>query len=141
MLKSYFKIAWRNFKHNKIFSFINIIGLSAGLACCMLITLFILNEINYDKYQKNADNIYQVGTTFIQQGKEESMPNTYGQYVGFNLDVGHYFAGTKGLSPLPVLEKYHDRIVSLHMKDRTADGKNLPWGQGQTPLKEILQLH
>jgi sugar phosphate isomerase/epimerase len=65
---------------------------------------------------------------------------SYGQYIGFNLDVGHYFAGTKGLSPLPVLEKYHDRIVSLHMKDRTADGKNLPWGQGQTPLKEILQL-
>lgn len=65
---------------------------------------------------------------------------SYGHYVGFNLDVGHYFAGTKGLSPLPVLEKYHERIVSLHMKDRTADGKNLPWGQGQTPLKEILQL-
>jgi sugar phosphate isomerase/epimerase len=65
---------------------------------------------------------------------------SYGKYVGFNLDVGHYFAGTKGLSPLPVLEKYHDRIVSLHMKDRTADGKNLPWGEGQTPLKEILQL-
>src|ERR1051325_1730967 len=65
---------------------------------------------------------------------------SYGKYVGFNLDIGHYVAGTKGLSPLPVLEKYHDRIVSLHMKDRTADGKNLPWGQGQTPLKEILQL-
>lgn len=76
MLKTYFKIAWRNFKHNKIFSFINIIGLSVGLACCMLITLYILNELDYDKYQNNADNIYQIGTTFIQQGKEESMPNT-----------------------------------------------------------------
>lgn len=64
----------------------------------------------------------------------------YGQYIGFNFDVGHYFAGTKGLSPIPVLEKYHDRIVSLHLKDRTADGGNLPWGTGQTPLKEILQL-
>ena len=64
----------------------------------------------------------------------------YGPYIGFNFDVGHYFAGTKGLSPLPVLEKYHDRIVSLHMKDRTADGANLPWGMGKTPLKEILQL-
>lgn len=63
-----------------------------------------------------------------------------GQYIGFNFDVGHYYAGTKGQSPIPVLEKYHDRIVSLHLKDRTADGKNLPWGQGQTPLKEILQL-
>jgi sugar phosphate isomerase/epimerase len=63
-----------------------------------------------------------------------------GQYIGFNFDVGHYFAGTKGLSPIPVIEKYHDRIVSLHLKDRTADGGNLPWGQGKTPLKEILQL-
>jgi sugar phosphate isomerase/epimerase len=64
----------------------------------------------------------------------------YGRYIGFNFDVGHYFAGTKGLSPIPVLEKYHDRIVSLHLKDRTAEGGNLPWGQGKTPLKEILQL-
>jgi len=64
----------------------------------------------------------------------------YGQYVGFNFDIGHYFAGTKGLSPIPVIEKYHDRIVSLHLKDRTADGGNLPWGQGKTPIKEVLQL-
>ena len=64
----------------------------------------------------------------------------HGPYIGFNLDVGHYFAGTKGQSPLPVLEKYHDRIVSLHLKDRTADGGNVPWGAGGTPLKEVLQL-
>ena len=63
-----------------------------------------------------------------------------GRYIGFNFDVGHYFAGTKGLSPIPVIEKYHDRIVSLHLKDRTAEGGNLPWGQGKTPIKEILQL-
>jgi sugar phosphate isomerase/epimerase len=65
---------------------------------------------------------------------------SYGQYIGFNFDVGHYFAGTKGRSPIPVIEKYHDRILSLHLKDRTADGGNLPWGQGKTPIKEILQL-
>ena len=65
---------------------------------------------------------------------------SYGQYIGFNFDVGHYFAGTKGLSPIPVIEKYHDRILSLHLKDRTAEGGNLPWGQGKTPIKEILQL-
>lgn len=63
-----------------------------------------------------------------------------GQYIGLNLDIGHYVAGSKGKSPIPVLEKYHDRIVSLHLKDRTADGGNLPWGQGQTPIKEVLQL-
>ena len=64
----------------------------------------------------------------------------FGQYIGFNFDIGHYFAGTKGKSPIPVIEKYHDRIVSLHLKDRTADGGNLPWGKGQTPIKEVLQL-
>ena len=64
----------------------------------------------------------------------------FGPYIAFNFDVGHYVAGTKGKSPIPVLEKYHDRILNLHLKDRTADGGNLPWGQGQTPIKEILQL-
>lgn len=63
-----------------------------------------------------------------------------GPYIGFNLDIGHYFAGTKGQSPIPVLEKYHGRITSLHLKDRTADGGNLPWGEGKTPIKEVLQL-
>jgi len=63
-----------------------------------------------------------------------------GDYIGFNLDIGHYVAGSKGKSPIPVIEKYHDKIISLHLKDRTADGKNLPWGQGQTPIKEVLQL-
>lgn len=63
-----------------------------------------------------------------------------GAYIGLNVDIGHYVAGSKGLSPIPVLEKYHDRILNLHLKDRTAIGGNLPWGQGQTPIKEVLQL-
>jgi hypothetical protein len=63
-----------------------------------------------------------------------------GKYIGFNLDIGHYFAGTKGKSPVPVIEKYYDRIISLHLKDRTADGRNLSWGKGQTPIKEVLPV-
>jgi sugar phosphate isomerase/epimerase len=66
-----------------------------------------------------------------------------------NLDCGHYYAGT-GLSPIPAIEKLHDRIASVHLKDRTPtvkgpDGRtvteaaNLPWGQGSTPIAEILQ--
>src|SRR5262245_43128670 len=61
-------------------------------------------------------------------------------YIGFNLDIGHYVAGTKGKSQIPVIEKYHHKIISLHLKDRTADGGNLSWGKGQTPIKEVLQL-
>ena len=63
-----------------------------------------------------------------------------GKFIALNLDIGHYFAGTKGKSPVPVIEKYHDRIISLHLKDRTAEGRNLSWGSGQTPIKEVLQL-
>jgi sugar phosphate isomerase/epimerase len=63
-----------------------------------------------------------------------------GPYIGFNFDIGHYVAGTQGQSPIPVIEKYHDKIISLHLKDRNAEGANLPWGEGQTPIKEVLQL-
>lgn len=77
MIKTYFKIAWRNLMKNKTFSFINIFGLSSGLACCMLISLYINNETSYDKYQRNAGDIYQVATTFIHAGVEkDKLPNT-----------------------------------------------------------------
>ncbi|UOE51066.1 sugar phosphate isomerase/epimerase [Mucilaginibacter sp. SMC90] len=62
------------------------------------------------------------------------------KYNGINLDVGHYVAGTSS-SPIPFIEKYHDRITSMHIKDRKFhDGPNQPWGQGDTPIKEVLQL-
>lgn len=77
MIRNYFKIAWRNLMKSKIFSFINIFGLSAGLACCMLIALYLNNETSYDANQPDADNIYQLATTFIQGGKPmANLPNT-----------------------------------------------------------------
>src|SRR5262245_10621315 len=59
-----------------------------------------------------------------------------------NIDLGHYVAGT-GESPVPFLRKFHDRIASVHLKDRQTPAHgagNLPWGSGDTPLREILQL-
>jgi sugar phosphate isomerase/epimerase len=60
-----------------------------------------------------------------------------------NIDFGHYVAaGNVGGSPLQFLEKYHDRIASFHLKDRTTPehgAQNLPFGAGDTPIKEILQ--
>jgi sugar phosphate isomerase/epimerase len=64
------------------------------------------------------------------------------EYNGINLDVGHYAAATNS-SPIPFIKEHHDRITSLHLKDRkfrTNGGRNTPWGQGDTPLREILQL-
>src|SRR5690606_17148256 len=64
----------------------------------------------------------------------------YSPYNALNLDVGHYVAGTNE-SPIPLIKKYHDRILNLHLKDRKKNnGDNMPWGQGDTPLREILQL-
>jgi len=72
-------------------------------------------------------------------------------YTALNFDVGHYY-GINGESPVPLVEKYHARIASLHLKDRKGPtpgqpvaeggrggGPNMPWGQGETPLAAILQ--
>jgi sugar phosphate isomerase/epimerase len=61
---------------------------------------------------------------------------------GIQLDVGHYVAGVGG-DPVPFIEKHHARIFSMHLKDRKRvchDGsENMPWGQGDTPIREVLQ--
>ena len=61
-----------------------------------------------------------------------------------NIDFGHYVAaGNVGGTPMQFLEKYHDRIGSFHLKDRTTPehcSLNLAWGTGETPIKEILQM-
>src|SRR5579859_1300126 len=76
MFLNYFKIAWRNLMKSKIFSFINIFGLAAGLTCCMLISIYLLHEVSYDSYQKDVKRIYQVETAFSFQNKEQVMPAT-----------------------------------------------------------------
>ena len=60
MFKNYFKIAGRNLFRNKGFSITNIIGLTIGLTCTIFIFLWVKDELSYDKFQKNYDNIYQV---------------------------------------------------------------------------------
>lgn len=60
MLKNYFLIAWRNLRNNKAFSFINISGLAIGLATCLLILLYVKDELSYDRYNVKADRIYRV---------------------------------------------------------------------------------
>ena len=60
MIKSYFKIAFRNLLRHKSYSVINIFGLAAGIACCLLILIFVQQEISYDRHFENADRIYRV---------------------------------------------------------------------------------
>jgi len=60
MIKNYLKIAWRNLLRNRIFSAINIVGLSFGLASCMLISLYVLDELSFDRFNEKADQIVRV---------------------------------------------------------------------------------
>lgn len=60
MFKNYFKIAWRTLRKHKGYTVINIIGLTMGLACFLMIGLYVQDELSYDKYHKNFDNIYRV---------------------------------------------------------------------------------
>lgn len=64
---------------------------------------------------------------------------TYAKYNGANLDIGHFIGGNK-TSPVPFLKQHHDRITHLHIKDKTLSDQNVPFGKGDTPIKEVLQL-
>jgi len=74
MIRNYIKTAWRNLKHNKIFSFINVFGLSVGLTCCMFIGAYLYQELNYDTYPAQADQIYRVGIHLTGNGGATDFP-------------------------------------------------------------------
>ncbi len=60
MFKNYFKVALRNMKRHKGYSIINITGLAIGMACCLLISLWVFDELSYDRFHESADRIYRV---------------------------------------------------------------------------------
>jgi sugar phosphate isomerase/epimerase len=80
-----------------------------------------------------------------QDPEEFSSPESFatvmslGKYMGVNLDIGHFTAAN--YDPVAYIKEHHARITNLHLKDRKRDhGANLPWGQGDTPIKPVLQL-
>jgi sugar phosphate isomerase/epimerase len=63
----------------------------------------------------------------------------YSKFNGANLDIGHFVGGNK-TSPVPFLKQHHERITHIHVKDKTLDDRNVPFGEGDTPIKEVLQV-
>jgi putative ABC transport system permease protein len=76
MIKNYFKVAFRNLWKNKGYSAINIFGLAIGLATCLLITLYVTDELSYDKHNKNADRIYRINSDLRFGGSDLHITST-----------------------------------------------------------------
>ena len=64
---------------------------------------------------------------------------SYSKYHGINLDIGHFTAAN--FDAVPYIKEHHDRITNIHLKDRKKNqGQNVPWGEGDTPIKDVLTL-
>lgn len=102
MIKNYFKIAWRNLLKNKVYSIINVIGLALGLGCFIVISLYVIDELSYDRFHEKLDRIYRVNSDLSFGGvyqamaysadpMEETLKNDYPQvedYVRFYASTG-----------------------------------------------------
>ncbi len=98
MFKNYLKTAIRNLRHNKVYSFINIAGLSIGLACAMLIILYVKDEVSYDRFHKNASQIYLV----VVKGHFSRGPNNFVNYMS----VSGYLQGPKFKAAIPEIQGF-----------------------------------
>jgi putative ABC transport system permease protein len=81
MLKNYITIAVRNLLKYKVYSFINILGLAVGIACCLFIFLFIQNEMNYDHFHVHGRQIYRLLRGSVDNGDKKGTPATSGPYA------------------------------------------------------------
>ncbi|WP_114936951.1 ABC transporter permease [Mucilaginibacter endophyticus] len=95
MFRNYFKTAFRNLLHSKVYSFINIAGLSIGLACAMLILLYVQDEVSFDRFHQNAGQIYRID----KQMKRDDGSINNGSYTG-------YFPGPRFAAKIPEIQSF-----------------------------------
>jgi len=73
MFNNYLKIAYRKLIKQKSYSLINILGLSLGITCCILILAYVTYELSYDRYHENSENIYRVITRMTEKGRTQEI--------------------------------------------------------------------
>lgn len=96
MFKNYFKIALRNLTRNKVYSFINIAGLSLGLACSMLIILYVKDEVSYDRFHSGVNQIYRITSQSFDKKENK---------VNWNSNTG-YLQGPRFTANIPELQSF-----------------------------------
>ncbi len=115
MIRNYLKIAIRNLLKYRFISFINLFGLTVGLTCCLLITAYILNELSYDRYNKNADHIYRVTRSFNNQDGVVSLTLStvsppFGHYLPTDFPEIKKMTRLLDYSPTPM--KYKEKMFN-----------------------------
>jgi len=119
MIRNYIKIALRNLLKYRFISFINLFGLTVGLTCCLLITTYIINELSYDRYNKNADNIYRITRSFNNQDGVVSL-----KLSTISTPFGYYLPGD-----FPEIKKltrlYDYGLVPLRYKEKLLNEEHL----------------
>src|SRR6266581_6069381 len=112
MFRNYFKIAWRNMMRHKAYSGINILGLSIGIAACLLILQYVSYELSYENFQVNKDRIYRVRQDRYNKGK-----------ISTQWAAGAYAVGNSFKDAIPEIEDYVKVIQNGHV---TTDVNNQP---------------
>jgi sugar phosphate isomerase/epimerase len=115
---------------------VGVITASSTVSCAKRLVPFVT---------KHKISVAFHGHSDVRNPNEFAKPESFFQALemsprfAVNLDIGHFWAAN--YNPVEFIEQYHDRILVLHLKDRKKDqGPNVPWGQGDTPIKEVLQL-
>lgn len=89
--------------------------------------------VGYHNHSRIVKNEFATPADFEEALKGKS------PYTVLNLDIGHFWAAN--FNPVEYLQQHHDRIISLHIKDRKKNqGENMPFGEGDTPIKDVLRL-
>jgi len=110
MLKSYFRITLRNLKRHKGYSFINIVGLATGLAAFVLVSLFVRNELSYDRQHENGENLYRVILSADVMGQSLETTNTPAPMAATLIDEFPEIIDAIRIDDFsPVLVQYEDR--------------------------------
>ena len=118
MLKNYLLTAWRNITRHKVHSAINVIGLSLGMTCCLLIFLWVQDEKSIDDFHRNGKNLYSVYETITTAGRTTGSYATPIQYDSLGSHI--------------LLEGMQQAVPEIKYQAFYATGYELPWGHPET---------
>ncbi len=147
MFSNFIKIAFRNLKKYKGYSFINIAGLSLGITCCLLIMLWVYDELSFDRFHENAKNLYRVEQDYFYSGETYHVfPTPYPMGPGIKAEVPEIVEQTRYRRLGNVLVKYREKAFFENAAS-AVDPSFLQmlsypfiWGNPETALNEPASL-